>query len=152
MLAQALAYGTVFGITVGFGAALIGEAVDYSAIISCSPAAAVAAWRQRFWPTVRLGVLTSVFGFAGILFSGFPGWRSWVCIRLPALLPPLWWPATPADLAGPLPGRLAERPPLALELDRPAACALADAGAGPGRADLYRRMSGRRCGRLTFLP
>ena len=30
VLAVALAYGTVFGITVGFGAALIGEAVDYS--------------------------------------------------------------------------------------------------------------------------
>ena len=30
VVAVSLAYGTVFGITVGFGAALIGEAVDYS--------------------------------------------------------------------------------------------------------------------------
>jgi predicted exporter len=30
-------------------------------------------WMERFWPTIRLGVLTSVFGFASLLFSGFPG-------------------------------------------------------------------------------
>jgi predicted exporter len=30
-------------------------------------------WVTRVWPTVRLGVLTSVFGFAALLLSGFPG-------------------------------------------------------------------------------
>ncbi|RYY93199.1 MAG: hypothetical protein EOO24_27310, partial [Comamonadaceae bacterium] len=30
-------------------------------------------WVKRFWPTVRLGVLTSIFGFGALLFSGFPG-------------------------------------------------------------------------------
>jgi predicted exporter len=30
-------------------------------------------WIARFWPTVRLGVLTSLCGFASMLFSGFPG-------------------------------------------------------------------------------
>ncbi|MBS1161452.1 MAG: hypothetical protein H6R15_3871 [Proteobacteria bacterium] len=69
-----LAYGTVFGITVGFGAALIGEAVDYSIYYFVqSGNNGLAAWRQRFWPTVRLGVLTSVCGFGALLFSGFPG-------------------------------------------------------------------------------
>ncbi|MCH2220832.1 MAG: MMPL family transporter, partial [Dechloromonas sp.] len=30
-------------------------------------------WRARFWPTIRLGVLTSACGFGALLFSGFPG-------------------------------------------------------------------------------
>ncbi|MDI1273530.1 MAG: hypothetical protein PSV33_08155, partial [Polaromonas sp.] len=30
-------------------------------------------WVKRFWPTIRLGVLTSIFGFASLLLSGFPG-------------------------------------------------------------------------------
>jgi hypothetical protein len=30
-------------------------------------------WVARFWPTIRLGMLTSVVGFATLLFSGFPG-------------------------------------------------------------------------------
>lgn len=69
-----LVYGTVFGITVGFGAALIGEAVDY-AIYYFVQAGRIGLenWRERFWPTIRLGVMTSVFGFGALLFSGFPG-------------------------------------------------------------------------------
>ncbi|MGE5472121.1 MAG: MMPL family transporter [Bacteroidota bacterium] len=74
IVAVSLAYGTVFGITVGFGSALIGEAVDYSIYYFVqSGQGGLAAWRQRFWPTVRLGVLTSVCGFGALLFSGFPG-------------------------------------------------------------------------------
>ena len=74
VVAVSLVYGTVFGITVGFGSALIGEAVDYSIYYFVqSGRAGVADWRQRFWPTIRLGVLTSVFGFGALLFSGFPG-------------------------------------------------------------------------------
>lgn len=69
-----LVYGTVFGITVGFGSALIGEAVDYSIYYFVqSGRVGLDAWRQRFWPTIRLGVLTSVAGFGALLFSGFPG-------------------------------------------------------------------------------
>jgi len=30
-------------------------------------------WVARFWPTVRLGMLTSIAGFASLLLSGFPG-------------------------------------------------------------------------------
>ena len=74
VVAVSLAYGTVYGITVGFGSALIGEAVDYG--IYCfvqSGRLGLAGWRQRFWPTIRLGVLTSVAGFGALLFSGFPG-------------------------------------------------------------------------------
>ena len=74
VVAVSLAYGTVFGITVGFGSALIGEAVDYSIYYFVqSGRSGVAAWKARFWPTIRLGVLTSVCGFGALLFSGFPG-------------------------------------------------------------------------------
>lgn len=72
--AVSLVHGTVFGITAGFGAALIGEAVDYSTYYFVqSGRMGLDAWRQRFWPTIRLGVLTSMAGFAALLFSGFPG-------------------------------------------------------------------------------
>jgi predicted exporter len=69
-----LVHGTVFGITVGFGSALIGEAVDYAIYFFVqSGRVGLAQWRQAFWPTIRLGVLTSSLGFAALLFSGFPG-------------------------------------------------------------------------------
>jgi predicted exporter len=73
--AVALGFGTVHGITVGFGTTLIGEAVDYTIyyFIQSQQPTAEGNWRDRFWPTIRLGVLTSVFGFASLLFSGFPG-------------------------------------------------------------------------------
>jgi predicted exporter len=69
-----LVYGTVFGITVGFGSALIGEAVDYAIYFFVqSGRLGLVHWRQTFWPTIRLGVVTSVLGFGALLFSGFPG-------------------------------------------------------------------------------
>jgi len=74
VVAVSLAYGTVFGITVGFGAALIGEAVDYSIYYFVqSGRNGLTDWKQRFWPTIRLGVLSSAAGFGALLFSGFPG-------------------------------------------------------------------------------
>ena len=74
VVAVSLVYGTVFGITVGFGSALIGEAVDYSIYYFVqSGRSGLDTWRARFWPTIRLGVLTSICGFGALLFSGFPG-------------------------------------------------------------------------------
>jgi predicted exporter len=57
---------------------LIGEAVDYSIYLfvqseKAGEGGADSHWIKRFWPTVRLGVLTSIFGFASLLLSGFPG-------------------------------------------------------------------------------
>lgn len=74
-----LAFGVVHGITLGFGTALIGEAVDYSIYLFMQTAQTGnreqnrKKWVATVWPTVRLGVLTSVFGFASLLMSGFPG-------------------------------------------------------------------------------
>lgn len=76
VVAVSLGFGVVHGITLGFGTALIGEAVDYSIYLflqSGQGGADRSGWVSRVWPTVRLGVLTSVFGFAALLFSGFPG-------------------------------------------------------------------------------
>ncbi len=72
--AVGLGFGHVHGLTIGFGATLIGEAVDYSIYYFVqSREGGDEHWRTRFWPTIRLGVLTSLFGFASLLFSGFPG-------------------------------------------------------------------------------
>lgn len=69
-----LGFGSVHGITIGFGTTLIGESVDYSIYYFVqSRQGSDADWRARFWPTIRLGVLTSLCGFASLLFSGFPG-------------------------------------------------------------------------------
>jgi predicted exporter len=68
--AVALGFGAVHGITLGFGVTLIGESVDYSIylLIQNSPD-----FNQSVWPTLRLGVLTSICGFAALLPSSFPG-------------------------------------------------------------------------------
>jgi predicted exporter len=67
--AVALAFGSVHGITLGFGVTLIGESVDYSIYLFIQS-------QQRnstLWSTIRLGVLTSIVGFMSLLPSGFPG-------------------------------------------------------------------------------
>ncbi len=77
-----LVFGSVHGLTLGFGSTLIGETVDYAIYYLIQArqvgAGAVAGtgwqrWRDLNWPTVRLGLLTSVCGFAALVFSGFPG-------------------------------------------------------------------------------
>jgi predicted exporter len=77
--AVALGFGAVHGITLGFGTTLIGESVDYSIYffvqsrrLAQDPAPG-SNWQQTWWPTIRLGMLTSVCGFASLLPSGFPG-------------------------------------------------------------------------------
>ncbi len=73
--AVSLGFGSVHGVTLGFGATLIGEAVDYAIYLftNTAPGGAPQAALKRIWPTLRLGVLTSVLGCAAMLLSGFPG-------------------------------------------------------------------------------
>jgi predicted exporter len=76
--AVALGFGAVHGITLGFGITLIGESVDYSIYFFVQSRRlpqqqAALSWQQAWWPTIRLGMLTSVCGFASLLPSGFPG-------------------------------------------------------------------------------
>jgi predicted exporter len=87
--AVAVGFGSVHAMTLGFGATLIGETVDYAIyyLIQARPSGAGHAssaagasgppgwqrWLAESWPTVRIGLLTSVCGFAALVFSGFPG-------------------------------------------------------------------------------
>jgi predicted exporter len=79
VVAVSLGFGMVHGITLGFGTTLIGEAVDYSIYLFVQSRQAGAeadgqgSWIREFWPTIQLGVLTSIAGFASLLFSSFPG-------------------------------------------------------------------------------
>jgi len=74
--AVSLGFGVVQGITLGFGATLIGESVDYGIFLlvqSRGGQGSLSDWTLRFWPTIRLGVLTSLLGFAVLLASSLPG-------------------------------------------------------------------------------
>jgi predicted exporter len=68
--AVALGFPAVHGITLGFGVTLIGEAVDYSIYLFVQRRPG---WQRSVWPTIRLGMLTSVCGFAALLPSAFTG-------------------------------------------------------------------------------
>lgn len=72
--AVSLGFGGVHGITLGFGATLIGEAVDYAIyFLIQSRQGGWRQWLRSGWPTVRLGLMTSMCGFGALVFSGFPG-------------------------------------------------------------------------------
>jgi predicted exporter len=73
--AVSLGFGKVDGITVGFGTTLLGEGVDYAIYLfsQTRPGQPPGETLPRIWPTLRLGVLTSVCGFSALLFSDFPG-------------------------------------------------------------------------------
>jgi predicted exporter len=110
--AVALGFGVIHGVTLGFGVTLIGESVDYSIYLLIQARRgpegnAAAAWISSFWPTVRLGLLTSLCGFASLLPSAFPGlaqlglysmagcsFCGGDALRAPALLPDSGPPAT----------------------------------------------------------
>jgi predicted exporter len=70
LAAVAVAFGTIHGITLGFGLTLIGEAVDYAVYVQVQ--------RQRedntyLWRGLWLAVLTSSAGFVAMMLSGFAG-------------------------------------------------------------------------------
>ncbi|MEW6039839.1 MAG: MMPL family transporter [Pseudomonadota bacterium] len=76
--AVSLGFGVVYGITLGFGATLIGEAVDYAIYLFVQAGegregGGSGGWFDLYWPTIRLGVLTSVCGALPLALSGFPG-------------------------------------------------------------------------------
>ena len=77
--AVALGFGAVHGITLGFRHHLdrrVGRLFDLFFRPVAPPRQvepAAASWQRAWWPTIRLGMLTSVCGFASLLPSGFPG-------------------------------------------------------------------------------
>ena len=74
-LSVALTFGFVHVTTLGFGAALIGVAVDYPlhllTRLRLGRTSIEAA--RRIWPALLLGSLTTVFGFLPLALSSFPG-------------------------------------------------------------------------------
>jgi predicted exporter len=114
--AVSMGYGVVFGVTLGFGITLIGEAVDYAIYFftHLSPEKPPGKALENIWPTLRLGVLTTICGFSPMFLADFPGLAQlglfsavglivavlvtrWV---LPSLVPVNFTPATPARLVG----------------------------------------------------
>jgi predicted exporter len=73
--AVSLAFGNIHAITLGFGATLIGEAVDYPsyACLNAAPGESLRRALERIWPTLRLAVLTTVLGGLTMLLSSFAG-------------------------------------------------------------------------------
>lgn len=69
--AVSLSFGHVHGLTLAFGTTLVGEAVDYAIFLFMQHSSGQPS--ERFWRTVRLGVMTSLAGFAVLMASGFPG-------------------------------------------------------------------------------
>ncbi len=101
-------FGSIYGITLGFGITLLGEAIDYPilAFAHLYNQEAVAHSLRRVWPTIRLCVSTTVIGCLAMIAADFPGltqlgmftiagllaaavFTRWV---LPTLLPPVWAP------------------------------------------------------------
>ena len=73
--AVSLGYGVVYGVTLGFGITLIGEAVDYAIFFftRLAPGQPPAQALDKIWPTLRLGVMTTVCGFSPMFLADFPG-------------------------------------------------------------------------------
>jgi len=75
-----LAFGRVHGLTLAFGASLIGVSIDYAVHFYChasiAPSEAGArATLRRIWPSLVLGAATTVVGFVVLLLATFPGLR-----------------------------------------------------------------------------
>ncbi|MBK7829395.1 MMPL family transporter [Nannocystis sp.] len=110
-----LLFGTVHGLTLAFGATLIGVCIDYSVhlfnhyLLAPAPAGPEASARKMsagLW----LGALTTIAGFAGLAWTSFPGLREVAVFAsvgvLTAVVATRYW--LPSMLpAGARPGRLA---------------------------------------------
>ena len=98
-------FGTVQGITLGFGATLLGEAVDYPSFLLTQMRAdePVADARTRLAPTLRMAILTTACGSLALLFADFPGLAQLGMLTMVGILTagamtywvlPLWIPAS----------------------------------------------------------
>lgn len=78
--ATQLAFGRIHGLTLAFGATLIGVAIDYVAHavnhhnLAPSPEGPASTLRQ-LWPGLALGAATTIAGLAGLGWTNFPGIR-----------------------------------------------------------------------------
>ena len=75
-----LLFGAVHGLTLAFGATLIGVCIDYSVHLFNHhlldpPSGGPEASARRIGPGLWLGALTTIAGFAGLAWTSFPGLR-----------------------------------------------------------------------------
>ena len=75
-----VAFGEVHGLTLAFGASLLGVTIDYAlhfhAHHALAPAAGGArATLRRIWPHLVLGAATTIVAFLALLLASFPGLR-----------------------------------------------------------------------------
>ncbi len=110
LAATLLLFGSVHGLTLAFGATLIGVAIDYSVHLfnhhmldpdEGGPWGSV----RRIWPGLLLGAMTTVAGFLGLAWTSFPGLREmavFACVGVVAALLctrfvlPGWMPRVPS--------------------------------------------------------
>ncbi|MEM7409383.1 MAG: MMPL family transporter [Myxococcota bacterium] len=71
--------GRLDGVTMAFGASLIGVAIDYSIHVldhyRLHPDETGRAIVRRLWPSLAVGALTTMASFAGLSLTSFPGFR-----------------------------------------------------------------------------
>lgn len=77
-VAVSLVYGAIHGITIAFGITLLGVAIDYpihAFAHAADPdhASGLRDGVRRIWPTLRLGLITTVCGYLALVSPQFPG-------------------------------------------------------------------------------
>lgn len=91
-LASSLIFGSIHGIVLAFGATLLGVAVDYPVHLFSHTLA-----RQRLqdaatriWPTLRLGVITTLLGYMALVGSSVPGLAQLGVFSVSGILAAAW--------------------------------------------------------------
>ncbi|WP_240732355.1 MULTISPECIES: MMPL family transporter [Dyella] len=103
-----LVFGQIHLLTLVFGAALLGEAVDYSIQYLCARSHAGATWRpldglRQVRPALWLALATSVLGYSLLAAMPFPALRQMACFAVVGMLAAclsVFW-LLPALLQGP---------------------------------------------------
>lgn len=75
LAAISLGFGVIHGITLGFGAILIGEAVDYPTYLftQITDKDGMSGTLERIWPTLRLAILSTLLSGSAMLLTDFTG-------------------------------------------------------------------------------
>jgi len=70
-----LVFGSIHGITLAFGITVLGVAVDYPihVLSHANKEQFLSDSIVRIWPTLRLGVITTILGYAAMAITDFPG-------------------------------------------------------------------------------
>ncbi len=89
-------FGAVHGVTLGFGATMLGVSVDYPVLMigHRKRGEAAAATRARIGPAFILAVVTATLGLAAMVLSGFPGLAQlgvFAAVGLATAAASTWW-------------------------------------------------------------